>query len=45
MVVEIDLSVLLKNLNFVVSSENYVFIILFVDRLISVLILVVKGMF
>ena len=45
MVAETDLSVLLKNLNPVASSENYVFTTLPADRLTSTLISIAKGMF
>ena len=45
MVAETDLSVILKNLNPVASSENYVFTTLPADRLTSALISVAKGMF
>lgn len=42
---ETDLSVLLKNLNPVASSENYVFTTLPADKLSSTLVSVAKGMF
>ena len=45
MIAETDLSVLLKNLNPVASSENYVFITLPSDKLTSTLISAAKGMF
>jgi len=44
-VAETDLSVLLKNLNPVASSEDYVFTTLPADSLTSTLISVAKGMF
>ena len=45
MVAETDLGVLLKNLNPVASSEDYVFTTLPADSLTSALISVAKGMF
>ena len=45
MIAETDLSVLLKNLNPVASSENYVFTTLPADKLSSTLVSVAKGMF
>ncbi len=45
MVAETDLGVLLKNLNPVASSEDYVFTNLPADSLTSTLISVAKGMF
>ena len=42
---ETDLSVLLKNLNPMASSENYVFTTLPADKLSSTLVSVAKGMF
>lgn len=45
MIAETDLSVLLKNLNPMASSENYVFTTLPVDKLSSTLVSVAKGMF
>jgi len=44
-IAETDLSVLLKNLNPVASSENYVFTTLPADKLSSTLVSVAKGMF
>jgi len=44
-VAETDLSVLLKNLNPVASSEDYVFTTLPADSFTSALISVAKGMF
>ena len=45
MIAETDLSVLLKNLNPMASSENYVFTTLPADKLSSTLFSVAKGMF
>lgn len=45
MVAETDLNVLLKNLNPVANSENYVFTTLAAERLTSTLIKAAKGMF
>lgn len=45
MIAETDLSVLLKNLNPMASSENYVFTTLPADKLSSTLVSVAKGMF
>jgi len=44
-IAETDLSVLLKNLNPMASSENYVFTTLPADKLSSTLVSVAKGMF
>jgi len=44
-VAETDLSVLLRNLNPVASSENYVFTTLPADKLSTTLVSVAKGMF
>lgn len=45
MIAETDLSVLLKNLNPMASSENYIFTTLPADKLSSTLVSVAKGMF